>query len=211
VYNDTVFWIDIAFERGSILSAPVSNLSDHKVLLSGAGDSLKDLQIFTKARQQGTNPCSVNNGGCSELCLFNGTHPVCACAHGRVTASGACEDYDSFLVYSRVVRIDSIHMFDEFNRNAPFPSIQSKDFMRNAIGLSFDYERKKIFYSDIQRGSINSVYFNGSGHTPIVERQGSVEGLAYEVTNNVNVLQATHLMLMILQSVLGLRSSCSTQ
>ena len=78
-------------------------------------------------------------------------------------------DYGSFLVYSRVVRIDSIHMFDELNRNAPFPSIQSKDFMRNAIGLSFDYERKKIFYSDIQQGSINSVYFNGSGHTPIVE------------------------------------------
>lgn len=78
-------------------------------------------------------------------------------------------DYDSFLVYSRVVRIDTINMFDEFNRNAPFQSIQSKDYMRNAIGLSFDYERKKIFYSDIQRGSINSVYFNGSGHIPIVE------------------------------------------
>jgi len=68
-----------------------------------------------------------------------------------------------------VVRIDSINMFNEFNRNAPFQSIQSKDFMRNAIGLSFDYEHKKIFYSDIQRGSINSVYFNGSGHVPIVE------------------------------------------
>lgn len=78
-------------------------------------------------------------------------------------------DYDSFLVYSRVVRIDTINMLNEFNRNAPFESIQSKDFMRNAIGLSFDYDRKKIFYSDIQRGSINSVYFNGSGHIPIVE------------------------------------------
>ncbi|KDR21144.1 hypothetical protein L798_04073, partial [Zootermopsis nevadensis] len=184
LYQDSVFWIDIAYERGSILSSPVSNLSDHRVLLSGAGDSLKDIQVFTKGRQQGTNPCAVNNGGCSELCLFNGTHPVCACAHGKVTSVGTCEDYDSFLVYSRVVRIDTINMFDEFNRNAPFQSIQSKDYMRNAIGLSFDYERKKIFYSDIQRGSINSVYFNGSGHIPIVERQGSVEGLAYEVINN---------------------------
>jgi hypothetical protein len=80
-----------AYERGSILSAPVTNLSDHKVLLSGAGDSLKDIQVFTKAHQQGTNPCALNNGGCSELCLFNGTHPVCACAHGIVTALGTCE------------------------------------------------------------------------------------------------------------------------
>ncbi|KAG8233634.1 hypothetical protein J437_LFUL001045 [Ladona fulva] len=88
-------------------------------------------------------------------------------------------------MYSRVLRIDSIHMFDEFNLNAPFPSIQSKDFMRNAIGLSFDYKTKRIFYSDIQRGSINAVYFNGTGHSVIVERQGSVEGLAFESVNRV--------------------------
>ena len=78
-------------ERGSILSAPASNLSDHKVLLSGSGDALKDIQIFTRDRQKGTNLCAVNNGGCAELCLFNGTHPVCACAHGRVTENGTCE------------------------------------------------------------------------------------------------------------------------
>lgn len=86
-----MFAVSRAYERGSILSAPMTNLSDHKVLLSGAGDSLKDIQVFTKARQQGTNPCALNNGGCSELCLFNGTHPICACAHGRVTAIGTCE------------------------------------------------------------------------------------------------------------------------
>lgn len=69
----------------------MSNLSDHRVLLPGVGDALKDIQVFAKARQQGTNPCADNNGGCSELCLFNGTHPVCACAHGKVTAVGTCE------------------------------------------------------------------------------------------------------------------------
>ena len=65
-------------------------------------------------------------------------------------------------------------MFDDFNRNAPFQSIQSKDYMRNAIGLTFDYKRKKIFYSDIQKGSINSVYFNGTNHTPIVESKYTI-------------------------------------
>ncbi|KAJ8870466.1 hypothetical protein PR048_029488 [Dryococelus australis] len=108
-------------------------------------------------------------------------------------------DHDSFLIYSRVVRIDSIHMFDENNLNAPFPSIQSKEHMRNAIGLTCDFSRSKIFYSDIQRGSINQVFFNGTGHGIVVERkfdivvhiffvfpgQGSVEGLAYESVHNV--------------------------
>lgn len=88
-------------------------------------------------------------------------------------------------MYSRVVRIDSIHMFDANNLNAPYPSIQNRDLIRNAIGLSFDYARSKLFYSDIQRGSINSVYFNGSNNIVIVDRQGSVEGLAYERINNM--------------------------
>lgn len=88
-------------------------------------------------------------------------------------------------MYSRVVQIDSIHMFDANNLNAPYPSIQNSKLIRNAIGLSYDYKRSKLFYSDIQRGSINSVYFNGSDNIVIVDRQGSVEGLAFERIKNM--------------------------
>lgn len=87
----TIKLITVAFrthERGSIKVAPDSNLSDFTVLLKGVGDSLKDLTIFTKVRQLGTNPCAIDNGGCAELCLYNGTHPVCACAHGLVAEDG---------------------------------------------------------------------------------------------------------------------------
>lgn len=78
-------------------------------------------------------------------------------------------DYDSFLIYSRVLRLDSIHISDESNLNAPFPSIESKEYMRNSIALAYDYSRKLIFYSDIERGSINSVHFNGTNHTVLIE------------------------------------------
>jgi len=101
-------------------------------------------------------------------------------------------------MYSRVSRIDSIHMFDEFNPNAPFQSIKSADFMRNAIGLTYDYKRQTIYYSDIQKAGINSVFFNGSSHRVVLDSKihtfsyfqyvifnyilelGVVEGLAYE-------------------------------
>lgn len=36
------------------------------------------------------NPCRDNNGGCSELCLFNGTAPVCQCSHGRKVNETHC-------------------------------------------------------------------------------------------------------------------------
>lgn len=43
--------------------------------------------------------------------------------------------------------------------------------MRNAISLAYWYEDSRLFYSDIQRGSINTVHFNGSGHEVLLERE----------------------------------------
>ncbi|KAI9558491.1 hypothetical protein GHT06_015278 [Daphnia sinensis] len=181
IYRDQIFWIDTTQDGGTLNRAPTSNVSNYEVVLSQLGESLKDVKVYSKERQEGTNACSVRNGGCKELCLFNGSSAVCACAHGQVSADGrACEEFDAFVVYSRMTRIDSIHISDANNFNAPFPSIESKEHIRNVIGLGYDYQRRLIFYSDIQRGSINSVYFNGTRHKVIAEKQGMVEGLAYD-------------------------------
>lgn len=74
-------------------------------------------------------------------------------------------------MFSQITQIHSIHMTDESNMNAPHPVIEHKDFMRNAIGLTYDYQHKLLFYSDIQKGSINTVHFNGSDHSVLVERK----------------------------------------
>ncbi|RZF40959.1 hypothetical protein LSTR_LSTR013214 [Laodelphax striatellus] len=185
-YDDKLYWIDKVHLRGSILSAPSRNVSNYTVLINGLGDSLKDLVVYSKKHRQGTNPCAVDNGGCEELCLFNGTYPVCMCSHGLVAEDGkTCKEYSSFLMYSRVVRIDSVHMDTGANAmNSPFPSIQSKDLMKNAIGLTFDYKRQTLYYSDIQRSAINAVNFNGSNHRIVIDRQGSVEGMSYNSVDN---------------------------
>lgn len=43
--------------------------------------------------------------------------------------------------------------------------------MRNAIALAYQYNTSRLFYSDIQRGTINAVYFNGTGHTTLLDRE----------------------------------------
>lgn len=184
--DDKIFWLDTTFERGSISSALVSNVSNSQVLLSDLGDSLRDIHIFSKRKQRGSNPCSTKNGGCEQLCLFNGTHPVCVCSHGRIGANGkSCEPFENFVMYSRVISIDSIQMVGDKNlQNSPHPTIKNSTMLKNAIGLSFSYKHQRLFYSDIQKGSINAVFFNGTDHRIIVERQGSVEGLAYEQVYN---------------------------
>lgn len=79
-------------DKGSLKMMDLETMKP-KTLLSGLGDSLKDILVFSPDREKmGTNPCSINNGGCKELCLFNGTYPVCACSHGRVAPDGlTCE------------------------------------------------------------------------------------------------------------------------
>lgn len=51
--------------------------------------------------------------------------------------------------------------------------------MRNAISLAYEYAGSRLFYSDIQRGSINTVHFNGTGHRVLVEQVGAVEGMVF--------------------------------
>ncbi|KPJ14346.1 Low-density lipoprotein receptor-related protein 1 [Papilio machaon] len=51
--------------------------------------------------------------------------------------------------------------------------------MRNVIALAYEYSESRLFYSDIQRGSINTVHFNGSGHEVLLEQVGAVEGMVF--------------------------------
>lgn len=46
-----------------------------------------------------------------------------------------------------------------------------RELMRNAIGLAYEYAARRLFYSDIQRGAINSVRFDGSDHRVLLDRK----------------------------------------
>ena len=83
-------------------------------------------------------------------------------------------------MYSRVSRIESLQMHNASDLNAPLAPIESEELLRDAIGLAFDYAGKRLFYSDIQRGSINSVAFDGTDHKTLLSNVGSVEGLVYD-------------------------------
>ncbi|RWS26912.1 prolow-density lipoprotein receptor-related protein 1-like protein, partial [Leptotrombidium deliense] len=186
IHSNHIYWSDMHYEGGSILRTDknliLSNFSAVEVIRSNLGDHVKDIQIFYRRPRSEDNPCSRNNGGCQELCLFREEKSYrCACAHGKLAADNkSCEPYEAFIMYSKVLEIDSIHLTEIQNLNSPFAVIANKEHMRNVIGLTFDYRSQRIIYSDIQKGSINSVFFNGTNHTVIIEKQGSVEGVAFD-------------------------------
>jgi len=77
-------------------------------------------------------------------------------------------------MYSRVDKIDSVTISENPNLNTPFRVMESKTFMQNIIALSYDYARSLLFYSDIQRGTIDAIHFNNTGHRVIAESMYSV-------------------------------------
>ncbi|CAH0717532.1 unnamed protein product, partial [Brenthis ino] len=185
-YRGRLYWLDTMLNHGSVASAPIANVSDYTILADNLGDSLKDLIIWSKALQTAgpagaaEHPCARDNGGCAALCLWGGGGARCACPHGELAPDGkTCTPYSSFLMYTRVTAIDSIDLDAEKNLNSPYPPIENKTLLRNAIALAYEYSSATLFYSDIQRAAIHAVHFNGSAHRVLLPQAGSVEGMVY--------------------------------
>ncbi|TKC46861.1 hypothetical protein EI555_015271 [Monodon monoceros] len=188
VFEEFIYWSDRTHANGSIKRGSKDNATDSVPLRTGIGVQLKDIKVFNRDRQKGTNVCAVANGGCQQLCLYRGGgQRACACAHGMLAEDGAsCREYAGYLLYSERTILKSIHLSDERNLNAPVQPFEDPEHMKNVIALAFDYRAgtspgtpNRIFFSDIHFGNIQQINDDGSGRTTIVENVGSVEGLAY--------------------------------
>uniref|UniRef100_A0A663N6G7 Prolow-density lipoprotein receptor-related protein 1 n=1 Tax=Athene cunicularia TaxID=194338 RepID=A0A663N6G7_ATHCN len=186
VFEEYIYWSDRTHANGSIKRGNKDNATESVSLRTGIGVQLKDIKVFNRARQKGTNICAQSNGGCQQLCLFRGSgQRTCACAHGMLAEDGvSCRDYDGYLLYSERTILKSIHLSDENNLNAPIKPFEDAEHMKNVIALAFDYRygskgSNRIFYSDIHFGNIQQINDDGTGRKTIVENVGSVEGLAY--------------------------------
>ncbi|XP_016534121.1 low-density lipoprotein receptor-related protein 1-like isoform X3 [Poecilia formosa] len=187
VFESYIYWSDRTHANGSIKRGSKENATDSVSLRTGIGVQLKDIKVFNRARQQGTNVCKVNNGGCEQLCLYRGNgQRTCACAHGMLAEDGrGCRDYDGYLLYSERTILKSVHLSDENNLNAPIKPFEDPEHMKNIIALTFDYRggggkgANRIFFSDIHFGNIQQISDDGSDRKTVVENVGSVEGLAY--------------------------------
>ena len=126
------------------------------------------------------------------MCAYNGRkkNVSCLCSLGRLSSDNkTCLDHDSIIMFSSISKIESLHMFPDANTsktsNPPFKPIQSSMMLKNAIGLAYNLADKKIYYSDIQKGSINSVHFDGSNHEELFTNVGSIEGLSFDANQDV--------------------------
>jgi hypothetical protein len=76
-------------------------------------------------------------------------------------------DHDVFLLYSKVTSIESTYL--GVNSNRPLKKIESDTYLKNVIGMTVDFNNKRIFFSDIQRGDIQLVNFDGTDFTVVID------------------------------------------
>ncbi|RXM28322.1 Low-density lipoprotein receptor-related protein 1B [Acipenser ruthenus] len=177
VFGVYIYWSDRAHANGSIRRGFKSDATDALTIRSGLGINLKDVKVFNRAKEKGTNPCAKNNGGCQQLCFYLGNgRRTCACAHGYLSEDGLhCQNYDGYLLYSERTILKSIHLSDETNLNSPIKPYENPAYFKNVIALAFDYSQRvkgtnRIFFSDAHFGNIQVINDDWTGRRIIIER-----------------------------------------
>lgn len=102
-------------------------------------------------------------------------------------------DIGDFLLFSKVTELVSIRLMDVDDLNegiSPGQSIKSPDLMHFVIGLSFDYERKLLFYSDVERGDVIAADFTGTSFHKVVEGKATLKPNARNNIKQALLMQA---------------------
>uniref|UniRef100_T1IRJ2 EGF-like domain-containing protein n=1 Tax=Strigamia maritima TaxID=126957 RepID=T1IRJ2_STRMM len=71
-----IYWTD--WQTRSIERVD-KDTGNNRITIQSNIEGLMEIRVVSSSKQQGTNPCAVNNGGCSHLCLHRPARPVCAC------------------------------------------------------------------------------------------------------------------------------------
>ncbi|KAG9261064.1 low-density lipoprotein receptor-related protein 1B-like [Astyanax mexicanus] len=186
VFGSYLYWSDRNYANGSIRRSSKNDASNAVMVRSGLGLNLRDVKVFNRDREKGTNPCGRGNGGCEQLCFYLGENrKSCSCSHGYLAQDGLrCRPYEGYLLYSERTTLRTAHLSDQTTRNYPIRPYENPAYFKNIIALAFDYRQKtdgtnRIFYSDVHYASIQMINDDWTGHQVLAKGVGSVEGLAY--------------------------------
>lgn len=75
-YGQHLYWTD--WQTRSIERVD-KDTGKHRFTVQSNIEGLMEVRIVSASRQQGSNPCSFQNGGCSHLCLYRPVGHICAC------------------------------------------------------------------------------------------------------------------------------------
>ncbi|KAM6162242.1 low-density lipoprotein receptor-related protein 6 isoform 5-T5 [Erethizon dorsatum] len=170
LFEDTLYWTD--WNTHSILACNKYTGEGLREIHSDIFSPM-DIHAFSQQRQpNATNPCGIDNGGCSHLCLMSPVKPFyqCACPtgvklleNGKTCKNGATE----LLLLARRTDLRRISL-----DTPDFTDIvlQLED-IRHAIAIDYDPVEGYIYWTDDEVRAIRRSFIDGSGSQFVVTAQ----------------------------------------
>ena len=170
LYKDHIIWAD--WTSRVIEKANKENGLDRSVVLTNV-DDVNDLMVFQDFNvskhvynedEVSSNPCAIDNGGCAQLCLYNGRKVTCQCSsHHQLLESGECQSPENFLLFGQKNKISRLVSLAD---DVPDLVLSIKG-ARDIRSLSYDSVTKTIYWIDYgskkhAKISINRAYDNGT-------------------------------------------------
>uniref|UniRef100_A0A8C1TDN1 Low density lipoprotein receptor-related protein 4 n=1 Tax=Cyprinus carpio TaxID=7962 RepID=A0A8C1TDN1_CYPCA len=167
LHEDRIYWTD--WQSKSIQSADKLTGLDRRTLAENL-ENLMDIHMFHHHRTTVQTPCSVNNGGCSHLCLLAPAPKgsSCACPTGiNLQADGktCTHAMNSFLVFARRTDVRMISLDIPYFADVVLPVSVS---MKNTIAIGVDAVEGKVYWSDSTLKKISRANINGTEHEDII-------------------------------------------
>ncbi|XP_043939564.1 prolow-density lipoprotein receptor-related protein 1 [Protopterus annectens] len=177
IMGDKLWWADQASEQIGMCNK--KDGTDIRVLRSNT-TLVMHMKVYDEKIHQGANPCSVNNGNCSQLCLpTSETTRSCMCTAGYSLISGqqSCEGVGSFLLYSVHEGLRGIPLDPNDKSDALVP-VSGTSLV---VGIDFHAENDTIYWVDMGLSTISRAKRDQTWREDVITNGiARVEGIAVD-------------------------------
>lgn len=164
LYQDYVYWSD--WNTGDIERVHKTTGQNRSLVHSGM-TYITSLLVFNDKRQTGVNPCKINNGGCSHLCLSQPSRRgmTCACpTHYQLAKDGvSCIPPRNYIIFSQR------NSFGRLLPNATdCPNVPLPVSGKNIRAVDYDPITHHIYWIEGRSHSIKRSLANGTKASVLV-------------------------------------------
>ena len=182
VFKDHIYWAN--WNKGTIERANKEDGHGREDVVVNVGQvthllTHRDVDADDNAIEA-ANACAYENGGCNQLCLYDGSKRKCECSSQFEMKNGVCQAHSNFIIFGQRNKFSRLILNDNPTSipDMMLPILGARDIR----SLSYDSTKKQIFWIDY--GSKNRKHHHGSSINWAYDNGTMVEKTKWLPSNN---------------------------